>query len=59
MINFHDHYSICGPTLVGGGILFRLTSFRAIFLLFVHILKLVSFLLEKEYGRFSLLRHIV
>ena len=21
MINFYDHYSICGPTLVAGGIL--------------------------------------
>ena len=22
-INFYDHYSVCGPTLVAGGILFR------------------------------------
>ena len=57
MINFYDHYSICGPTLVVGGILFR--YFRAIFLLFVYILKFVSCLLENEYGRFRLLRHTV
>ena len=38
-INFYDHYSSCGPTLVAGGILFKITSFHAIFLLFVYILK--------------------
>ena len=38
---------------------FQITSFRAIFLLFVYILKFVSFLLENEYGRFRLLRHTV
>ena len=31
----------------------------SIFLLFVYILKFVSFLLVNEYGRFRLLRHIV
>ena len=56
MINFYDHCSICGPTLVAGGIFL---SFRAIFRLFVYILKFVSFLLENEYGRFRLLRHII
>ena len=54
MINFYHHYSISMPTLVAGGILF--VSF---FLLFVYILKFVSFLLENEYGRFRLLRHTV
>ena len=34
-------------------------TFRAIFLLFVYILKFVNFLLENEYGRFRLLRHSV
>ena len=37
----------------------QITSFRAIFLLFVYILKFVCFLLENEYGRFKLLRHTV
>ena len=50
MITFYDHYLICGPTI---------KSFHTIFLLFVYILKFVSFLLENEYGRFRLLRHTV
>ena len=52
MINFYDHYSICGPTLVAGGI------FPSLFFL-AYILKFVSFLLENEYGQFKLLRRTV
>ena len=58
MTNFYDYYLICGPTLVAGGIRFKI-SFRDIFLLFVYILKFVSFLMENEYGRFRFLRHTV
>ena len=59
MINVYHHYSFSGPTLVAGGILFRLETFVSFFLLFVYILKFVSFLLENKYGRFRLLRHTV
>ena len=59
MINFYHHYSISGPTLVAGGILLRQQVLVSFFLLFVYILKFVSFLLENEYGRFRLLRHTV
>ena len=33
------------------------TSFRAIYILLIYILKAVSFLLENEYDRFRLLKH--
>ena len=59
MINIYHHYSVSGPTLVADGILCRLQVFVSFFLLFVYILKFVSFLLENEYGRFRLLRHTV
>ena len=50
MINFYHHYIISWPTLVAGGILFRKQVFMSFFLLYVYILRFVSFLLEKEYG---------
>ena len=60
MFNFYHHNSICGPTVVAGGIFFRLLVFVSFFLLFIiYILKFVSFLLENEYGRFRRLRHTV
>ena len=46
MINFYHHYSISGPTLIAGGIDFRLQVFVSLFLLFVYILLFVSFLLK-------------
>ena len=59
MIYFYHHYSFSGPTLDAGEILFRLEVFVSFFLLFVYILKFLSFLLENEYGQFRLLRHTV
>ena len=59
MINFYPHHSISGPTLVAGWNSFRKEVFVPFFLLFVYILKFVSFLVEKEYGRLRLLRHTV
>ena len=53
MINVRHHYSISGPSLVAGGILFMS------FFLFLYILKLVRFLLENECGRFRFLKHTV
>ena len=46
MINFYHHYSFSGPILVAARILFRFEVFESFFLLFVYILKFVSFLLE-------------
>ena len=61
-----DRIRVCEIRFVSNGenrrkacLVCKKTSFRAIFLLFVYILKIVSFLLENEYGRFRMLRHKV